>query len=568
MGIPDEDYFSYEPILRTGLKKHGSPRKCKTCTFVSIVGLVLVLVLGAGFYLYLMRDKFVVEEGPSGQPYPEEMGSHFEGDIVVLNGSNWRQSSGLMDSAYRWPDSTIIYEFDPKFDSNFKENFTRAMAHIMGRTCIRFKPLDKEDNYIYVTDRGDCSSAVGMRSMGRQELSLGKYCNCFGTMVHEIVHALGFFHEQSRTDRDDYVTIFWDNIKPGEQNNFEKKGKDIVDPFFVPYDAYSIMHYGAYAFSKNGNATILSNNPEVEIGNRKELSFGDINKINNMYCDKVGAVKILSGDQNRYLTLWEGLSKHGDIINTDVDIYVEYQKWTVDWDGLLDEDGDGGMIWSWTQDGTELMVVTESHMNDGRVHIWPEYDDRSQKWRAVRNDGDTIRFMIKNLQSGRCLTANGLDAVTLEECNPANLRQNWYILGLLTKPPEPPRRDDRSPCGKSVTAPYEFPIGYNCSMGNYMLTFQRDGNLVIYDESGGVKWHTGSATGLKNPNQFKLRGRSLKFGSDGNLVLYNAAKGQIWSSDTANKGHHIKFGEDGKLVIFDKNNNTVSQFGRKEAAES
>lgn len=53
--------------------------------------------------------------GPSGQPYPEEMGSHFEGDIVVLNGSNWRQSSGLMDSAYRWPDSTIIYEFDPKF---------------------------------------------------------------------------------------------------------------------------------------------------------------------------------------------------------------------------------------------------------------------------------------------------------------------------------------------------------------------------------------------------------------------------------------------------------------------
>lgn len=72
-----------------------------------------------------------------------------------------------------------------------------------------------------------------------------------------------------------------------------------MDPFFVPYDAYSIMHYGAYAFSKNGNATILSNNPEVEIGNRKELSFGDINKINNMYCDKVGAVKILSGDQNR-----------------------------------------------------------------------------------------------------------------------------------------------------------------------------------------------------------------------------------------------------------------------------
>jgi len=50
---------------------------------------------------------------------------------------------------------------------------------------------------------------------GKQELSIGNGCEYSDTIKHELMHALGFFHEQSRTDRDDHVIIYPDNIQAG-----------------------------------------------------------------------------------------------------------------------------------------------------------------------------------------------------------------------------------------------------------------------------------------------------------------------------------------------------------------
>merc|ERR1711912_95923 len=58
-----------------------------------------------------------------------------------------------------------------------------------------------------------CSSYVGRwgdtnwRGTGMQEISLGSGCLYKHTMIHEILHALGWTHEQNRPDRDDYVEI-------------------------------------------------------------------------------------------------------------------------------------------------------------------------------------------------------------------------------------------------------------------------------------------------------------------------------------------------------------------------
>ena len=72
------------------------------------------------------------------------------------------------------------------------------------------------------------------------------------TPVHELLHTLGFVHEHTRPDRDDFISINYDNIEPGEEKNFEKRPhgtsdffeKGSVDTKNTPYDVLSLLHYG------------------------------------------------------------------------------------------------------------------------------------------------------------------------------------------------------------------------------------------------------------------------------------------------------------------------------------
>lgn len=138
-----------------------------------------------------------------------------------------------------------------------------------------------------------------------------------GTIVHEMMHTIGFFHEQSRTDRDKYVTINWGNIEPGGANRyifnlrpitnfnfrptylgregaFRSYDTSYISPFGVAYDYSSIMHYGSKYFSKNGLDTIVPKQAGAIIGNRDTMSNSDIWKINNMYCPGTQGVSIKS----------------------------------------------------------------------------------------------------------------------------------------------------------------------------------------------------------------------------------------------------------------------------------
>ncbi|XP_057299689.1 meprin A subunit alpha-like isoform X1 [Hydractinia symbiolongicarpus] len=104
------------------------------------------------------------------------------------------------------------------------------------------------------------------------------------------MHALGFWHEQSRPDRDNYVTIHTKNIEKEKEHNFEKKSDIDATTFGFPYDYVSTMHYKEYLFSKNKLPTITAkNNPDQELGRCSscDVSIIDADQLNAMYCSAV-----------------------------------------------------------------------------------------------------------------------------------------------------------------------------------------------------------------------------------------------------------------------------------------
>ncbi|VDK21217.1 unnamed protein product [Anisakis simplex] len=91
--------------------------------------------------------------------------------------------------------------------------------------------------------RDQCYSNIGRYPYGVQQISIGFGCETIGIVAHEIGHALGFFHEQSRYDRDDYVRILGRNIESGFASQFSKHSSKYIETYGVPYDFGSAMHY-------------------------------------------------------------------------------------------------------------------------------------------------------------------------------------------------------------------------------------------------------------------------------------------------------------------------------------
>ncbi|XP_054718378.1 astacin-like metalloprotease toxin 5 [Uloborus diversus] len=228
-------------------------------------------------------EAFPVEQNDD-ESFALENPDLIEGDIIPDDEDDYDRNA-IASSKKLWPKGKIPYVISSSL-SDKTENIINAMKHIESQTCIRFVKRTKEANYVRIYKGSGCKSKIGMAGKA-QDLSLGEGCHKSGTIIHELAHAIGFFHEQTRSDRDDYIAIHWNNIQKGHEAQFEKR-KPSENKLLTPYDYESVTHYDGLAFSKDKPGNLMTMTPKkkgvvLQKTSEKVLSKDDIKRIKLLY---------------------------------------------------------------------------------------------------------------------------------------------------------------------------------------------------------------------------------------------------------------------------------------------
>ncbi|VDN02044.1 unnamed protein product [Thelazia callipaeda] len=204
---------------------------------------------------------------------------------ISQNDQHFRQKRG---------GSTVIYENDkwprgriPYILAAFSQRaiIARAITAYTTRTCIRFTPKQSFDmDYIIIAKIDGCFADFAHVG-GPQQVSLADECLSYATVIHELMHVIGFIHEHQRDDRDYFVNILWQNVVPGAHADFEKLNSARLSYYGETYDYFSIMHYDSTEGSRNGQNTLEAKIHGITplMGKSTDLSLSDIKRINRAY---------------------------------------------------------------------------------------------------------------------------------------------------------------------------------------------------------------------------------------------------------------------------------------------
>ncbi len=200
----------------------------------------------------------------------------WQGDIAILDDDILGESRPEFYSCvYKnklWPNKTVHYAIGNVYN---RDVIINAIKHWQNKTDMNFVQTEllPWKNMILFKKSDVSSSSVGMQG-GIQTINLASWATT-GVVIHEIGHAVGHQHEHCRSDRDNYVTIHWNNIESGKDHNFEKvdssKNWDVAG-----FDFNSIMLYSSYAFSKNNSPTITRKDGSVFGVQQSYLSSNDV----------------------------------------------------------------------------------------------------------------------------------------------------------------------------------------------------------------------------------------------------------------------------------------------------
>ncbi|KAI6195882.1 Metalloendopeptidase [Aphelenchoides besseyi] len=167
----------------------------------------------------------------------------------------------------RWINNTVVYEINKWYSPEQKQIIRSAVTELANKTCFKFYERSQRPNavdYIHIDKGGQCRSYIGrvgefqyvysdcLLLGGNQTMLLDDDCLHAHIIQHEFIHNnLGIGHEHQRPDRDSYIKILLENVEPGAEGELKRDSWYYYDSANLPYDHTSIMHYGAWGFSKN-----------------------------------------------------------------------------------------------------------------------------------------------------------------------------------------------------------------------------------------------------------------------------------------------------------------------------
>ncbi|KAK0401951.1 hypothetical protein QR680_016063 [Steinernema hermaphroditum] len=208
-----------------------------------------------------------------------------------------------------WSDG-VYYTYDPALNQQGINAVEEAIAFWQKHTCIRFHRVQNGasmpvDPLLIFYPGWGCFSAIGRNHDAKQQrVSIGPGCEYVSVTTHEIAHALGFMHEQSRWDRDNYLWVDLNNVMSGKAHNYDKYAEKQNNNYGKQYDFSGIMHYEDNSFAINYSVPVMyarNSAYQMSMGGAHIPAHGDIYEMNMLYScyDKCANLRTVCQNEGR-----------------------------------------------------------------------------------------------------------------------------------------------------------------------------------------------------------------------------------------------------------------------------